>query len=145
MHATADQVARQGLAGQGGASKTMFPIAHFAPLYVDALGTAIAGIAAAIAGAIAVRIFGAKQRQAAPAARAGAGAARAGEAARDDERAPVERPPAPPARIRLALPPEARSEDEMEPRLQTADQPPVDPRDQVASSLPDAPDTPAAR
>lgn len=115
----------------------MFPITHFAPLYIDALGTAVAGIAAAIAGAIAVRIFGARQRQAAPVAKAGVGSARSGEAARDDERAPVERPAAPPARIRLALPPETSSEAETEPQLRAADQTPLD---QVASEFSDAPD-----
>lgn len=117
----------------------MSPIPHFDPLYVDALGTAAAGIAAAIAGAIAVRIFGARQRHAAPVAKAGAGSARTGDATRDDERAPAERPAAPPASIRLALPPEAVPEREAEtdPRLRALDPPPMD---QVASELPEAPD-----
>ncbi len=80
----------------------MIPIPDFAPPYVDTLGSAIAGIAAAIAGAIAVRVMSSKQRNAAPVAQAQPGSAHRG----DEEPAPVERPKAPPASIRLALPPE---------------------------------------
>jgi hypothetical protein len=101
----------------------MIPIPHFAPPYVDALGSAIAGIAAAIAGVIAVRVLGSKQRDAAPVAQAGAGSAHKG----DDEPAPVERPSAPPASIRLALPPESPQQaepalGETDPRVATVDE-----------------------
>src|SRR5690349_14092468 len=109
---SAVQLARQGLAGQGGASTQMsaFPLG-FAPHYVDALGSIAAGIAAAIAGAIAVRVFGAKHGTTAPAAARRPTASAGG---RESEPAPVDRSAPPPARVRLALPPEERAEPESE-------------------------------
>jgi hypothetical protein len=72
---------------------------QFRPLYLAALGAAIAGIAVAIAGAIAAKILAARQPTVAPAP------ARA-RASRDSEQPKPFAPPPAPASARLTLPPE---------------------------------------
>ncbi len=80
--------------------------AELGPLHL-ALGGALTGIAAAIAGAIAAKVFADRRPRVAPGGTA-AGGRPSQEAGGDiGDRAPrAFDPPPPPARIRLALPPE---------------------------------------